>query len=156
FAHQRGVLHRDLKPSNVLVDGLTVPHITDFGLATQGSAGISLTLSGQVLGTPSYMPPEQADPKRGATTPASDVYSLGAILYHLLTARPPFMAETLTQTLRQVMEAEPISLRFLNPGVPRDLETICLRCLEKDQKRRYGSAQELVDELGRFLKHEPI
>ena len=155
FAHERGVLHRDLKPSNVLVDGLDLPHITDFGLAKR-IAGADLTLSGQVLGTPSYMPPEQADPKRGQPTAASDVYSLGAVLYHLLTARPPFMAETLTQTLRLVSEAEAVSPRMLNPGVPRDLETICFKGLEKEPRRRYVSALELADELGRFLRDEPI
>ncbi len=125
YAHQRGVLHRDLKPSNVLVDKADVPHVTDFGLAKRIETGEALTQTGQVLGTPSYMPPEQADPKRGEAAATSDVYSLGAVLYHALTARPPFMAETLTQTLRLVAEAEPVSLRLLNPGVPRDLETIC-------------------------------
>lgn len=156
YAHGHGVLHRDLKPSNVLVDGQGVPHVTDFGLAKPFEPGEDLTLSGQVLGTPSYMSPEQADPKRGETTPVSEVYSLGAVLYHLLTARPPFMAETLTQTLRLVAEREAVSPRLLNPGVPRDLETICLKCLEKDQNRRYRMAQELADELGRFLSDEPI
>jgi WD40 repeat protein/predicted Ser/Thr protein kinase len=156
FAHERGLLHRDLKPSNVLIDEADQPHITDFGLAKRVDADQDLTLSGQVIGTPNYMPPEQADPKRGQTTPASDVYSLGAILYHLITGRAPFMAETLTQTLRLVVESEHVSPQLLNPSLPQDLETICLKCLEKEPERRYGSARELADELSRFLRDEPI
>jgi WD40 repeat protein len=156
FAHAHGLLHRDLKPSNVLIDQADQPHITDFGLAKRVDADHDLTLTGQVLGTPNYMPPEQADPNRGQATAASDVYSLGAILYHLLTGRAPFMAETLTQTLRLVVDSEHVSPRLLNPSLPPDLETICLKCLEKEPKRRYGSAQELADELGRFLRDEPI
>ncbi len=116
----------------------------------------NLTLTGQVLGSPNFMPPEQAAGKRGQIGPHIDVYSLGAILYHLLTARPPFLAETLTETLQQVQNADPISPRLLNPGVPRDLETICLKCLEKDRHQRYGTAQQLAEELERFLRDEPI
>jgi WD40 repeat protein/predicted Ser/Thr protein kinase len=156
FAHERHVLHRDLKPSNVLVDSLGRPHITDFGLAKQDADNAELTVTGQVLGSPNYMPPEQAEPTRGPVTEASDIHALGAILYQLLTARPPFLADTLTQTLRMVVEQEPVSPRLLSPGVPRDLETICLKCLEKDPRRRYRSAQALADELGRFLNGEPI
>lgn len=156
FAHQRGLLHRDLKPSNVIVDAFDVPHVTDFGLARRTEGDENLTVTGQVLGTPNYMPPEQADPQRGPAGAASDVYALGAILYQLLTGRAPFMAETLTQTLRLVTESEPISATLLNPRVPRDLETICSKCLEKEPERRYASAQELADELGRFLADEPI
>ena len=156
FAHERRLLHRDLKPSNVLVDALDVPHITDFGLAKYVEGDADLTQTGQILGTPNYMAPEQADPKRGPTTAASDVYSLGAVLYHLLTGRPPFMAETVAQTLRLGTEAEPVSPRLLNPDVPRDLETICLKSLQKEPQRRYASAQELAGELGCFLRDEPI
>ena len=154
FAHKRHLLHRDLKPSNVLVDASGTPHVTDFGLAKRSDGDADLTLTGQVLGTPNYMPPEQA---RGSqSSVAGDVYSLGAILYQLLTGRPPFVAETITQTLRLVAENEAVSLRLLNPELPRDLETICAKCLEKDPKRRYASAQELAGELDRFLKDEPI
>jgi eukaryotic-like serine/threonine-protein kinase len=156
FAHEHRLLHRDLKPSNILVDSNGVPHITDFGLAKRVEATADLTVTGQVLGSPNYMPPEQADPKRGPPTAASDVYSLGAMFYQLLTSRPPFLAGTLTQTLRLVSEGEPVPPRLLNPSVPRDLETICLKCLEKDPHRRYTSAHELAVELGRFLRDEPI
>jgi len=156
FAHQHHMLHRDLKPSNILVDSLGKPHITDFGLAKQIAGGADLTLTGQVLGTPNYMPPEQADPSRGPVTEAGDIYSLGAILYHLLTGRPPFLADSLTQTLRKVIESEPVSPRVLNPAIPRDLATICAKCLEKDANRRYQSAQVLANELQRFLNGEPI
>ena len=142
-----------------------MPHLSADGMKsarglaqskTSRTSEDDLTLTGQVLGSPNYMPPEQADPQRGPTTAGSDVYSLGAILYELLTGRPPFLAETLTQTLRLVAEAEAVSPRLLNPGVPRDLETICTKCLEKDSRRRYASARELADELGRFLQDEPI
>lgn len=163
FAHSRGVLHRDLKPSNVLVDSANQPHITDFGLAKrlgeasdESSQAPKLTVSGELLGTPNYMPPEQADAKHGPVTASGDVYSLGAILYQLLTGRPPFMAETLTQTLRLVVEGNPVRPQLLNPGISSDLETICLKCLEREPKRRYASAKDLADELGRFLEGEPI
>jgi serine/threonine protein kinase/Flp pilus assembly protein TadD len=155
YAHSRGVLHRDLKPSNILIDENDQPRITDFGLAKRLEGDASLTITGQVLGSPSFIPPEQAAGQKDAMGPTSDVYSLGAILYHLLTGRPPFVAETLPQTLRMVTESEPLSPRLLNASVPRDLETICLKCLEKNPGRRYSTAQELADELGRFLRGEP-
>ena len=157
FAHERNVLHRDLKPSNVLIDSATdQPRVTDFGLAKRLEAETELTLSGQVLGSPNYMSPEQAVAKRGTVGKRSDVYSLGAILYHLLTGRPPFQGETLTDVLHQVVNDDPLAPHLLTPRVPRDLETICLKCLEKEPARRYQTAQELADELGRFLRDEPI
>lgn len=156
YAHLRGVLHRDLKPANVLIDANDQPRITDFGLAKYYESDSDLTASGAVLGTPSYMPPEQAAGGGGRVGPASDVYSLGAILYDLLTGRPPFRADTPVETLRQVLDSEPAPLRLINPNIPRDLETICLKCLSKMPGRRYGTAQELVEDLGRFLNEEPI
>ncbi len=156
FAHERNLLHRDLKPSNVLIDAAGGPHITDFGLAKRTDGDADLTLTGQVLGTPNYMPPEHAGGSGRGTTRASDVYSLGAILYQLLTGHAPFVAESVTQTLRLVVETEVVPPRLLNPELPRDLETLCLRCLEKDPARRYASAQMLAAELGRFLNNEPI
>ena len=155
-AHEQGVLHRDLKPSNVLIDETDQPRITDFGLAKLFETGSDITLSGQVLGSPNFMPPEQAAGRNEEVGPQSDLYSLGAILYHLLTGRPPFAAQTVQATLAKVLQAEPLAPRALNEAVPRDLETICLKCLEKDPRRRYRTAQELADELGRFLRGEPI
>lgn len=156
YAHRCGILHRDLKPANILIDVKGQPRITDFGLAKQMEIDSDLTVSGAILGTPSYMPPEQASGKGKEIGPASDVYSLGAILYHLLTGRPPFRADTPLDILRQVVETDPASPRFLNSKVPRDLETICLKCMNKEPLRRYSTAQELADELGRFLNKAPI
>jgi WD40 repeat protein/serine/threonine protein kinase len=156
YAHERGILHRDLKPSNVLIDSDDRPRVVDFGLAKRFTGDSSLTISGQVLGSPSYMPPEQAGAGQVKVARYSDVYSLGAILYHLLTGRPPFQAETVPQTLNLVTNTEPVSPRLLNPGLPRDLETICLKCLEKEPKKRYRTAQALAEEVDRFLLDEPI
>lgn len=156
YAHQQGILHRDLKPSNVLVDESDQPRITDFGLAKRIDGDSSITMTGQMLGSPNFMPPEQASAQRGKVGRHSDVYGLGAILYHLLTARPPFQAESFESVINQVLNAEPVSPRLLNSSVPPDLETICVKCLQKEPSRRYQSAQELADELNRFLRHEPI
>jgi eukaryotic-like serine/threonine-protein kinase len=155
-AHQQGILHRDLKPSNVLIDRFDQPRITDFGLAKQLESDTDFTVTGQVLGSPNFMPPEQAAGRHAEVGPRSDLYSLGAMLYHLLTGRPPFQGATVQEVLLQVKGAEPIGPRRLNPSVPVDLETICLKCLEKEPTRRFATAQELAEELGRFLRHEPI
>jgi serine/threonine protein kinase/tetratricopeptide (TPR) repeat protein len=156
FAHENGVVHRDLKPANVLLDKRQRPLITDFGLAKQVSNTSQLTMAGSIVGTPSYMPPEQAAGKIDEVGAWSDLYSLGAILYELITGRPPFRAASPFETIRQVLETEPPSPRLLNPNVPKDLETICLKCLQKARTNRYGTAQELADELKRFLRGEPI
>ncbi len=156
YAHERSILHRDLKPSNVLIDAEDQPHVVDFGLARRLDGDSELTITGQVLGSPNYLPPEQATGQRVRVSRRTDVYALGATLYHLLTGRPPFQAESLAQTLDQVLHADPVSPRLLNPSVPRDLETICLKCLEKEPARRYPLAQVLADELGHFLAGEPI
>lgn len=156
YAHERNILHRDLKPSNILLDANDQPRVTDFGLAKRLESGADLTLSGQVLGSPGYMPPEQASGQRGRVGRRSDVYSLGAILYHLLSGRAPFAASEMADTLRQVLHDEPVAPRLLNPRVPVDLDTICLKCLEKEPARRYPTAQALAEELGRYLRDEPI
>jgi len=156
FAHQRGTLHRDLKPQNVLVDPAGHPRITDFGLAKQLQRESDLTLTGQVLGSPGYLPPEQAGGHHELVGPPSDVYSLGAILYFLLTGQPPFAGPNPLETLRLVSDTEPVSPATLNPMTPAALETICLKCLQKRPERRYATARDLAADLERFLKHEPI
>jgi WD40 repeat protein/tRNA A-37 threonylcarbamoyl transferase component Bud32 len=157
YAHQQGILHRDLKPSNVLIDAATdQPRVTDFGLAKRLDGESSLTVTGQVLGSPNFMPPEQASGTRGKVGRQSDVYGLGGILYFLLTARAPFQGESLEAILGEVLHREPVAPRLLNPSVPRDLETICLKCLEKEPEKRYTNAQALAGDLGRFLNDEPI
>ena len=155
-AHQHGILQRDLKPANILIDAQKRPHITDFGLAKNIKTSSDITLSGTVLGTPAYMAPEQAAGQVKEVSTATDVYSLGAILYELLVGRPPFQADTVLETLRKVTDEEPARPGTINHRFDRDLETICLKCLEKDPPRRYGSAEALADDLERWLKHEPI
>jgi serine/threonine-protein kinase len=155
-AHQRGVVHRDLKPANVLLGEDGTPKVTDFGLASQQDDGAGLTQTGIPIGTPSYMAPEQARGRPDAVGPAVDIYALGAILYELLTGRPPFRAATATETVQQVIFQDPAPPSRLNDQVPRDLETICLKCLRKDPQRRYATASALLEDLQRFDRNEPI
>src|SRR5262249_20795594 len=152
---ERGVLHRDLKPANVLLAEDGTPKVTDFGLAKKlGEAG--QTASGAVLGTPSYVAPEQAGGRAANLGPSCDVYGLGAVLYECLTGRPPFRASNVVETLRQVLQEEPVPPSRLQPGLARDLETVCLKCLRKEPGRRYPSAAALAEDLRRFLAGEPI
>ena len=156
YAHEHGILHRDIKPGNILLDAKGEPHLTDFGLARLVESESSVTHTLDVLGTPSYMAPEQAVGNNAAVSNATDVYGLGAVLYQLLTGHPPFAGGTTYETIRLLLDTEPRQPRLLNPKIDRDLSTICLKCLEKDPKRRYSSALALAEDLERWLKHEPI
>src|SRR5207253_7603281 len=156
YAHEHGILHRDIKPGNILLDAKGEPHLTDFGLARLVESESSVTHTLDVLGTPSYMAPEQAVGNNAAVSNATDVYGLGAVLYQLLTGHPPFAGGTTYETIKLLEDTEPRPPRLLNPKVDRDLSTICLKCLEKDPKRRYASAFALAEDLEHWLKHEPI
>ncbi len=155
-AHMRGILHRDLKPANILLDADDHPQVTDFGLAKRVEGDAELTQSGAILGTPAYMAPEQAEGRRGTITTATDVHGLGAILYALLTGQAPFAGESVVDTLQKVRDQPPDAPRKLNPKLPTDLEVICLKCLEKDPRRRYAGAQAVADDLQAWLASRPI
>src|SRR5437660_1579686 len=156
YAHEHGILHRDIKPGNILLDAKGEPHLTDFGLARLVESDSTVTRTMEVLGTPSYMAPEQAVGNNAAISSVTDVYGLGAVLYQLLTGQPPFAGGTTYETIKLLLDTEPRSPRLLNPKVDRDLSTICLKCLEKDSQRRYPSALALAEDIERWLKHEPI
>ena len=156
YAHEHGILHRDIKPGNILLDAKGEPHLTDFGLARLVETESTVTRTLEVLGTPSYMAPEQAAGNNAKLTTATDVYGLGAVLYQLLTGHPPFAGGTTYETIKLLLETDPRPPRLWNPKVDRDLSTICLKCLEKDPQRRYSSALALAEDLERWLRHEPI
>src|SRR6058998_2076107 len=156
YAHDHGILHRDIKPGNILLDAKGEPHLTDFGLARLLETKSTVTHTMDVLGTPSYMAPEQAVGNNARVSSATDIYGLGAVLYQLLTGHPPFAGGTTYETVRLVLDTEPRQPRLWNPKIDRDLATICLKCLEKDPKRRYSSALALAEDLERWLKYEPI
>jgi serine/threonine-protein kinase len=155
-AHGNGIVHRDLKPENVLIGKDGTPRITDFGLAKRAESGEGLTASGAIMGTPSYMAPEQASGRTKEVGPAADVWALGATLYRLVTGRPPFHAATPIDTMKQVVDEEPLFVRQLAPIVPADVETICHKCLQKDPAKRYTTANDLAEDLRRWLDGEPI
>jgi serine/threonine protein kinase/Tfp pilus assembly protein PilF len=156
YAHEHGILHRDIKPGNILLDQKGEPHLTDFGLARLVETESTVTRTLEVLGTPSYMAPEQATGKNAELTSATDVYGLGAVLYQLITGHPPFAGGTTYETIKLLLDTEPRAPRLLNPKIDRDLSTICLKCLEKNPQRRYSSALMLAEDLEHWLKHEPI
>src|SRR4029434_3191135 len=156
YAHEHGILHRDIKPGNILIDAKSEPHLTDFGLARLLETKSTVTHTMDVLGTPSYMAPEQASGHNEQLTSATDVYGLGAVFYQLLTGRTPFVGGTAYETVRLVVETEPRQPRLLNSKIDRELSTICLKCLEKDPKRRYPTAAGLAEDFERWLRHEPI
>src|ERR1700757_1109045 len=156
YAHEHGIVHRDIKPGNILLDVKGEPHLTDFGLARLVETESAMTRTMEVLGTPSYMAPEQAVGNNAQLTSATDVYGLGAVLYQLLTDHPPFAGGTTYETIKLVLDSEPRRPRLWNRKIDRDLSTICLKCLEKDPKRRYSSALGLAQDLEHWLKHEPI
>src|SRR5213595_1543538 len=156
YAHEHGILHRDIKPGNILLDAKGEPHLTDFGLARLVETESNVTRTLEVLGTPSYMAPEQAVGNNAAIGSVTDVYGLGAVLYQLLTGQPPFAGGTTYETIKLLLDTEPRQPRLLNPKIDRDLSTICLKCLEKDPKRRYSSALALAEDLEHWLRHEPI
>src|SRR5438270_6701213 len=156
YAHEHGILHRDIKPGNILLDVKGEPHLTDFGLARLVESESSVTHTLDVLGTPSYMAPEQAVGNNAAVSSVTDVYGIGAVLYQLLTGQPPFAGGATYETIKLLLDTEPKHPRQLNPKIDRDLSTICLKCLEKDPKRRYSSALALAEDLERWLKHQPI
>ncbi len=156
FAHQRGIIHRDLKPGNILMTKQGVPKITDFGLAKLKGATDTFSRPGEVIGTPNYMAPEQAEGDPNLVGPVADVYSLGAVLYELLTNQPPFQGGSPMETLMRLRVNDVVRPSQYQPKVPRDLETICMKCLEKERHRRYASAAELAEDLGRFLEARAI
>jgi len=156
YAHEHGILHRDIKPGNILLDKTGEPHLTDFGLARLVESESTVTRTLEVLGTPSYMAPEQAVGNNAQLTSATDVYGLGAVLYQLLTGHPPFTGGTTYETIKLLLDTEARQPRLLNPKIDRDLSTICLKCLEKDPQRRYSSSLALAEDLEHWLKHEPI